>query len=257
MTAPRPVFLCSPTHNGQMHQLSAKAFFQDASNEHAILPAYGSSSLLAFGFNTLYCQALNARSKYPTMKWFAMLHADVAPESFWLDKLIRIAEESNADALGCIIPFKDPSGLTSTAIAPEGQKYGAFRLTMTQALAPEIPATIGTAEVRELMLRGMLPQIENPVLLINTGCMIIRIDQHWSDEIYFNISDRITKDPYNRTYQAETEPEDWFVSKLLHSKGAKVMATRSVKVSHLGGGNFPNDKVWGYASDPNINPVIT
>ncbi len=100
------VFLCSPTHNGLIDNRMAKAFLGEASEEHHILNVVQQSSLLANARNNLMVYgALNVMKTY-NLTWFAMLHSDIVPEPFWLDKLIKIAEENGADLLSVVVPHK-------------------------------------------------------------------------------------------------------------------------------------------------------
>ena len=45
-----------------------------------------------------------------------MLHDDVVPEAFWLDKLIAELELHSADVMSAVVPVKSGNGLTSTAV---------------------------------------------------------------------------------------------------------------------------------------------
>jgi hypothetical protein len=250
----QPVFVCCPTHNAQMHMLAAKAVLLDASTR-PLIPAIGNSSLLAYGFNTFLCDALNNRGKY-NLKWFAMLHADIAPEKFWLDKLITLAEQHNADLLSAVIPFKDASGLTSTALSNPESDFGALmRLTLHQVHGGKLPKTFDLGDVVSNLTTINTELIENFYLLVNTGCMIVRIDQPWSEKLFFTINDTIEKN-IDGTYTALVEPEDWFLSKLVAQHGGRVMATSEVIATHLGGGTYPNHAAYGHQHDPNFKPEL-
>jgi len=85
------IFLGVPTYNGQICTGTANVL-EYASKKHGIIKAVNQTSLLANGFNQLLCMALNLRKEH-NIKWFAMLHADIIPEKFWIDKLVDLAEQ--------------------------------------------------------------------------------------------------------------------------------------------------------------------
>lgn len=250
MTEPQTIFLCSLTHNGSLDYRMADRFMTRASDKHNVIRIVEQNSLLAHACNKMYVQALNLREKHK-LKWFAMLHADVVPEPFWLDKMVQIAEEADADMLSAIVPIKDGRGLTSTAIAQQGTKWGAFaRLTMAQVHA--LPKTFD----KHLLRTGLkaLPDDlrielgEHHELLLNTGCMISRLDQPWSGEVFFNITDRINL-KFGQ-YYAEVEPEDWCFSRMIAEAGGRVMATSAINLQHIGNSGFNTVNVWGEKIDP-------
>jgi hypothetical protein len=252
---PEAIFLACPTHNGQVNITTSRKIWLDASENRPTIPAMSSNSLLAHGFNNFLCEALNKRDQY-NIKWFAMLHADVIPERFWLDKLIQLAEQNNADLLSVVIPFKDASGITSAALSNPDSDFGALmRLTLAQVNGGRLPKTFDLGDVVRHCTSISTELIENFFLLVNTGCMLMRLDQPWSDQVFFTINDRIVKQ-FNGTYTAEVEPEDWFISKQVARHGGRVMATTAVQASHVGGGNYPNDKTYGFQHDPNFNPEL-
>lgn len=240
---PQSVFIACPTHDHRMDARTAVALFQNSSQKHQTIIAIHNSSLLAFNCNHLWCLALNARLKYG-IKWFAMLHSDVIPEPFWLDKLIEIAEANDADLLSVVIPIKSPDGLTSTALSvPNGKPEVWKRFTQTEILDKEFPTTFS---VRDVVNGDQLCR-----LLVNTGCMVCRIDQPWSDELFFTINDRIDRE-FNK-YKASVDPEDWGFSRMVAEKGGKVMATKAIQVTHVGNSGYNSHSVWGKAVDELAN----
>jgi hypothetical protein len=245
-----PVFITCPTYNGQMHMDTAKALYLEATTRPSII-APGFSSLLANGFNKAWADALNKRHQY-NLKWFAMLHADISPEPMWVDKLITLAEEHNADLLSAVIPFKDATGLTSTALSNPLNDFGALmRITMKQVHGGKLPKTFDVADVVQNLTSIGTDMIENLFLMVNTGCMVLRLDQPWSEELFFIINDRISREEITGQFAAECEPEDWFLSKLVARKGGRVMATSALQARHLGGGVYPNTHGYGHDIDPN------
>ena len=169
-----------------MTSFAAQGIFSTATREHRVYTAIADFSLVSLNCNRLWCQALNTREANG-LQWFAMLHSDIAPEPWWLDKLISEAERCDADLISAVVPLKDGRGLTSTAILMPGGPLGAFyRLTLSQVLHPEFPVTFdirmavdALASLPEEMRETELP---NEALLVNTGCMAVRLDRPWADE---------------------------------------------------------------------------
>src|SRR5262245_17498739 len=78
---------------------------------------YRGGSLLASNFNRIWCYALNLVHHGERVDYFAMLHDDIDPEKYWLDKLIDELEAQELDLLSVVVPIKDRRGMTSTALA--------------------------------------------------------------------------------------------------------------------------------------------
>lgn len=197
---------------------------------------YSHGSLLAANFNTLWVEALNARLAGKRVDYFAMQHADIEPQDWWLDTLIEEMESRSLDILGVVAPIKDGKGLTSIALArPDGDDWRPrCRLTMSEVF--RLPETFTSEDVGH-------------PLLLNTGLWVCRFDPEWARKVHFTINDRIVFDTYSGRYLAQCEPEDWFFSRLCHELGLKIGCTRKIKLTHRGEVAFPNDKVWGEAID--------
>lgn len=255
------VFLGTLTLNDHLHSRMAKAFFSHATKQHNVLIRVQPGSLLANSYNTLLTQALNLREKH-NLTWFAILHADIAPEDWWLDKLIELAEKHKADVMSAVVPIKEGSGVTSTGISGLDDFVGRIRLTQRQIYLPVIPPTFDSDTVipatfdidilRDVM-KIMPPEYKIPIpdsarLLVNTGCFVCRLDREWSNLVEFTIRDRICC--YDGFYRPEVEPEDWYFSRRVAELGGRVMATREVTTQHFGGISYDNSKQWGSAIDP-------
>ena len=92
------IFLASPSYDGLVHHKTAKAMYASAAQKYnSIHVASTHASLLAHGFNILWCNMLNLD---PPMNRWAMLHGDIEPENWWLDILLDELEETGADAAG-------------------------------------------------------------------------------------------------------------------------------------------------------------
>lgn len=214
------IFLAIPTYDGQICASTANVL-DYASKKHGVIKAINQTSLLANGFNKLLCLALNSRKEH-NIKWFAMLHADIIPEKFWLDKLIDLAEEHDADLLSAVVPIKDASGDTSTAFGLENDPWGSvYRLNYVYLKSLPEPFSIDDVE----------DAIGN-ILLVNTGCMILNIEKDWNPGLYFTIRDQIVSD--GEKFIPQVIPEDWNLSRMVAAHGGKVMATTAIELKHVG-----------------------
>jgi hypothetical protein len=192
-------------------------------------------SLLPTNCNNLLATALNHRVSND-LDWFAMQHTDVEPEPWWIDRLIAIADEQNADLVSALVPVKNESGSYSTVIAAPRDPYGYFtQLNSRQVYHQTFPSTFGITEAAEALesLPGDL-RVENvprSALLVNTGCMIYRLS-HWRYGVRFrNLDDLIEQDGVFRTVH---QSEDFYFSQSVAECGGRVMATRLVHVKHHG-----------------------
>jgi hypothetical protein len=197
---------------------------------------YNQGSLLASNFNGLWCSALNLAHAGRDVSHFAMQHADVEPEDWWLDTLIAEMEAHGLDVLGAVVPIKDPHGRTSIALDhPTGNTYRTLcRLTMNEVF--RLPETFTSEDVG------------HPILL-NTGLWVCRFDEAWARKVKFEINDRIVFDRNLDRYVPECEPEDWQFSRLCHELGLKIGATRKIKLNHRGPSPFSNGHPWGEPFD--------
>jgi len=246
------VLLGCPTHDGRLFDGCAKVFYSDASQHHRVVPFVATFSLLTANCNILWAMALNWYEA-KQVDWFAMIHSDVQPEPFWIDRLIAEADAHAADVMSAVIPIKNDTGLTSTAISDPNDDCGRFvRLTTSQVRHPSFPVTFdGDKAVQALRSLPENLRIEAPAgakLLCNTGCMVCRLGS-WCDptKVYFDEVTRFTR--INSQWRPFIRSEDWFFTGQATAAGAKVMATTTLKVLHLGATVFPNDKVWGSPLD--------
>lgn len=234
------VFLGSPAFRGMRGDVAA-AFYRHASQKRNLIVRCGASSLLTQSFNALWCAALNARTSEP-IRYFAMLHDDIAPESWWLDTLIDELEAHGLDMLSVAVPIKDPRGLLSCGLsepdeACRWEPMGRFTTTELERM----PTTFTAASIGH----------PGKVLLANTGCWVCRFDGDWAERICFTINDRLTRDNAGR-WCPQVEPEDWNFSRQLHAHGLRVGVTKRVRVSHVGDFGYRNDAVWGEPFDSTL-----
>src|SRR5262245_13324495 len=107
------VFLACPQYEGKLSGETARCLWETPSQKHTVRVGTSSFSLLAYNCNALWCLALNNQRSLG-LEWFAMLHADIVPEPWWIDKLIAEAERHGADFMSAVVPIKNHSGVTST-----------------------------------------------------------------------------------------------------------------------------------------------
>src|SRR6266481_4658760 len=247
------VFLGCPTHDGRIHDGGAKFFYQNNSQQHTVEGAVATFSLITFNCNLLWAVALN-RHETGRADWFAMIHSDVEPEPFWIDKLIAEAERHQADIMTAVIPIKNEKGLTSTAIShPTDDCRAFFRMTMSQVRHPGFPATFDCEMALQALaalpdgLSLVAPRPAN--LLCNTGCMVCRLGGSWCDpnKVFFDETTSFQR--IGGQWTPIIRSEDWFFSARAVAHGAKIMATTNLKVLHHGATAYPSDKVWGMPVD--------
>ena len=167
------------------------------------------------------------RRKEHGITHFAMIHADVAAEDWWADKMIAIMEERHLDVLSGIIPIKATNGDTSTALdGPDGVR----RLNLFADLRDK-PPTFTPRDCKKWW--------GNDKLLVNTGLLVIRLAALNPNRQYFSFEDRIVKN--GDTYEATNFPEDWMFSRRLRRAGVRYGATRDVQIFHTG--------VWVWSND--------
>lgn len=184
-------------------------------------------------FSNCWVQALNSRGVNPWTH-FAMIHVDVDPQPrTWLSDLIDEMHRTGADLLSVVLPIKTAHGLTSTAILDP--RTGAYkRLTMREVMAIPEPTFDAAA--------AGYPGCQ---LLTSTGLWVARFDRPWAEEVYFDCTCRVRRDPADGKFKVDFFPEDWHFARMLHARGAKVLATKTVPALHWGSTPFPNNVAWG------------
>jgi hypothetical protein len=60
----------------------------------------------------------------------------------------------------------------------------------------------------------------------------------------FRFENDIIQHPDGR-FEAVCMSEDWLMSREANARGAKLLATREIKVTHWGQAEFPNSQAWG------------
>ena len=214
------MFLGMPMGRQLCHPYAARAFFRASQGEieMTIMEMMATSSLLTFSFNQLWATAKNNDADY-----FAMIHSDVIPDPGWMDVMYKELLETGADIISAVIPIKNNSGLTSTALETD-DKWNPRRLTLYEIFDRE-------------------ETFFDPQLLVNTGLWMCKMKSFWNTkDLIFHQEDscRETKDGL----QLLTFSEDWGFSRQAKANGARLFATRKVKLYH----EFPvyhNHFAWG------------
>jgi hypothetical protein len=213
---PRRVFLALP-HYGPIEREHANAV-TDAERTGYVYSSARSSSLLARGFNALWCEALNSRAK---AGWthFVMLHSDIAPEAGWLPKLLDEMDAARCDVLSVVTPIKSTERNSSTAVLS------------ADATEAEI---LSLETIRQLPQTFSRDQFAGRPLLVNTGCMAVRFTEAWIENCWFEIRDTIERNPDTGLFEPRGMSEDWLFSQLAQHLGRRVCATSKIGLAHFG-----------------------
>jgi hypothetical protein len=188
----------------------------------------------------VYCDALNL-AEAGQITHFAMLHSDVNPQPGWLDTLIDVLDEKDADLISSVVPIKDSRGLTTTGIGDIDDPWTPCRrFTVREVLA--------MPEVFDAETAGY----PGGMLLHNTGCwtcdlrkpVFYKTDDAGKLTAHFEFRQQIARGTDGR-WEAQSESEDWHFSRKLFELKAKTFATRKVKLTHRGPNDFPNYTDWG------------
>lgn len=213
-----------PTYDGTRYNTTAIVrFLKEVDPAHVHL-VETRSSLLPYSFNLVWATALNMR---PSVTHLLLWHADISPTiKRWLVVLFEEMEHHKADVLSVVVPIKNQTGLTSTALDTD----------------PWEPRRYSLKEVHEGPVTWTHPQ-----LLINTGLMLVDFTKPWVEQVHFQLRDTLVRT--EKGWQPYTEPEDWNFSRQCHALGVSLYATRAVTVDHVGPTKWSSSETWGYATD--------
>ncbi len=215
---------------------------------HRYRKVFNGSSCLTSNFNSLLAEALSSRGQPNSPTHLGMVHADVAPDGYWLDVLLAEMEATGADLLSVVLPIKTEGGETSTVI--DDPFTGEIRRLTMRQLA-ELPRTFDAAAAGYPGKR----------LLVSTGLWILDLRKPWVEytwpSVYtpelnppcFTVPNRLIQRP-DGTWDSAWFSEDWNFSRMLQRLGARLLATKAVACGHWGQKEYRNDQVWGMAEDP-------
>jgi hypothetical protein len=227
------IFIGIPCYGNKICEGAVKGVLAASNQRLNKTIQFSGFSILTRNFNALWTQALNSREQGTTH--FCMLHEDISPEPYWLDKMLRIMGETDADILSVVSPMKDNRGLTSTALdEPLGdadQRYRVRRLTLTEIHAK--PATWTDEK-----------------LLVNSGLMLVKLDDR-CEKLWFEFNDAIVKNKDGK-WGAVGMSEDWNFSRKAHQLGMKIFVTREISLQHLGMARYSNG-LWGSVKEDDLN----
>lgn len=227
----RKVMLGVPCYGGLTQGAAVGAFRASDRDDTKVLLRLVSHSLLAHGFNQLWCKALNEAAARG-LTHFAMIHSDIEPPPGWLDALTDELEAKGLDVLSAAVPLKDPRGLTSTALASDDGDPWRTHCRLSVAEVHRLPETFTPAD------------LGGRKLLLNTGLWVCKFDPDWASQVHFTITDRIVRGA-DGEYAAEVDSEDWHFSRQLNALGLKLGCTRKVLVDHRGHYPFTSAAPWG------------
>jgi hypothetical protein len=217
-------FLALPAYANQISGPTATCLPQCARNR-PLQMTYTSSSVLPHAFNGLWVEAVQGTAQY-----FVMLHADVAPlPNFWVDELIDLLEEHDADVMSVCLPIKSQEEVFSTGLGhPDTECH--YRLTRSDAR--KLPRTFDGQALREVT-----GQEGN--LLVNTGLFAARLRAGWERKVHFRFRTRIDWRE-DGTGRAVLLSEDWDFSNQLAALNCKVYATLEIPAIHIGTAEWDN-----------------
>jgi len=191
-------------------------------------------------FNVLWVDAMNMAAA-GEITHYAMLHSDSDVPPGWLDTLIEECEEFDANAVSAIVAIKDARGLADCGIGDPADPWRPYR-RFTMHEIHRLPESFDAAMI------GYPGQM----LLSGTGCLVCdlrrpifqTVSPDGSVPICFNFPTRVIRDAGGQ-YHSQRESEDWYFSRMLWKHGGKLVATRKVRLGHIGNFTFPNWEPWG------------
>lgn len=228
------VYLAVPTYNNWVTTGTCQAILTAIQPGGMVgkppAPQFYPTSLLTKGFNYHWANAVLGEFDV-----FAMLHADVAAEPGWLDRLVESLTLREADLVSACVRLKDYSFEYSVAI--DDPLEGPIRLNKAELDA--LPDVFCSKDVFSLLdYRGP------GALLVNTGCWVANIKRDWATKISFQINTALHWRPpgSDPAVHMTVEPEDWGLSRQLFRLGVTgVYGTTRIKTRHLGEAFYDSD----------------
>lgn len=226
---PKPkVMSVVPTYGSMNTQAAQSHYCMMTQGGCDVIPCFSTSSALCYSFNKLWAAALNYQ-KAGAVDYFLMHHSDIEVQTHhFMDVMVMEMERVNAAVLSVIQPIKDGKQCeTSTAVETER--------------GPWLPRKLTFDEIADLPETFTMPG-----LLVNTGLMLVDIRRPEfhamvGNELFFHfeMNDRVIRLKDGQLI-AQFRPEDWNFSRMCHSKGLPVWATRKVQCLHYGTQGYSN-----------------
>lgn len=182
------------------------------------------SGSLVDSFNTLWANARQRRDE-GVADYFAMQHADIEPDPWWIDTLLSEMRIRNASVIAAHVAIREHKRrITSTAVGSLDDRWrGGRRLSIREI--QDLPPTFGP----EAVCRD-----SNDVLYINTGLWLCDLRESWVDDWVFPQECKIERDPESGKWRNYLVTEDWEMSRFLHQHHVRYCCTRRVKTKHWG-----------------------
>ena len=234
----RRVFLGIP-NNHQICNETWQSVLEAGREDTSVYSWRSQTSLLANNFNGCLTKCLTSGD----FDYFALIHSDIEASKCWAAVLIDELEKHKLDAIHAVVPIKNAAGLTSTAVAYSDDEWATVRRITLSELA-KLPTTFDIETLQEVYDPNAVR------LLPNTGCLLFKCDKWVEDYPGFEIMDKIVRTD-DGGWDDKVVPEDWNFGHWAARNGVKVGGTKAVTIRHWGRQQFPNDQVWGEATDPN------
>src|SRR6185369_15663806 len=118
------VLVYMPTYDGRCHVGAAFAlvYASTADNGIEVVARTQGGSILTSVFNAGWAMAQDAYAA-GKIDAFAMIHSDVTAPQGWLDVLEARRVAAGVDLISAVIPIKDETGKTSTAVDDTGDPW--------------------------------------------------------------------------------------------------------------------------------------
>jgi hypothetical protein len=209
------IYMGIPTRDGKLDHRHVRIITSLAGQYPGLAMETQSMSLLNLNFNTLYANALNARKHGFTH--FLMLHDDIIPkQDDWVRILHSEMAAGNLDVISAAVIIKGTDRLSCAMY--DGEKSW----PMTAKLFGPDTTIVNTGK---------------PILMMNTGCLLMDITKPWADSFCFSGHDTIVKGEDGQ-FMAMAESEDYRMSIWLHQNGVPYGATSKVHTWHRGGYDY-------------------
>lgn len=245
-----PSVACTMPSYNSFHPLAALSYYRFGGRFGGRLEGMAIGSLLTQQFNQGWAMALN-QHRLGNADYFLMQHADVEVQTpRYVEVMIAEMKRVGAAVLSAVVPIKDDSGDTSTAVDYRLSDnlvnvWGPRKLTLAECHA--VGPTFDTPTVREYGRKLLGCKVET--LLVNTGLMLIDLSRpEWlgvreedgSLFFKFTILDRVYEGADGETLNVGCQSEDWVFSRRCAEYGVPVFATTKIAVVHHGDMGWSN-----------------